>query len=115
VHARLLPRLSRSWTLLLPSDTHRNSITSITAVLLPFVTYLLTLRLIGLISWSRPARRHTKTLMHCVLRAVPLRTRGSSVQCAAPAKLGAYGEWIAVCRSEREKSHMHCNLRICRP
>jgi hypothetical protein len=28
---------------LLPSDTHRKSITSITAVLLPFVTYLLTL------------------------------------------------------------------------
>jgi hypothetical protein len=28
---------------LLPSDTHRKPITSITAVLLPFVTYLLTL------------------------------------------------------------------------
>jgi hypothetical protein len=42
-HARLLPRLSWSWTVLLPSDTHRKHITSITAVLLPFVTYLLTL------------------------------------------------------------------------
>jgi hypothetical protein len=43
VHARLLPRLSRSWAVLLPSDVHREPITSITAVLLPFVTYLLTL------------------------------------------------------------------------
>jgi hypothetical protein len=42
-HARLLPRLSWSWTVLLPSDTHRKPITSITAVLLPFVTYLLAL------------------------------------------------------------------------
>jgi hypothetical protein len=42
-HARLLPRLSWSWTVLLPSDTHRKPITSITAVLLPFVTYLLIL------------------------------------------------------------------------
>jgi hypothetical protein len=40
-HARLLPSLSWSWTVLLPSDTHKH-ITSITAVLLPFVTYLLT-------------------------------------------------------------------------
>jgi hypothetical protein len=40
-HAHLLPRLS--WTVLLPSDTNRKPITSITAVLLPFVTYLLTL------------------------------------------------------------------------
>jgi hypothetical protein len=43
VHACLLPRLSWSWTMLLPSDTYRKHITSITAVLLPFVTYLLTL------------------------------------------------------------------------
>jgi hypothetical protein len=42
-HARLLPRLSKSWTVLLPSDTYRTPITSITAVLLPSVTYLLTL------------------------------------------------------------------------
>jgi hypothetical protein len=35
VHAHLLPRLWWSWTVLLPSDTHRNPITSITAVLLP--------------------------------------------------------------------------------
>jgi hypothetical protein len=42
-HVRLLPRLSWSWTVLLPSDTLRKPITSITAVLLPFVTYLLTL------------------------------------------------------------------------
>jgi hypothetical protein len=41
-YARLLPRLSWSWTLLLPSDRHRKSITSITAVLFPFVSYLLT-------------------------------------------------------------------------
>jgi hypothetical protein len=36
---------SWSWTVLLPSDTHRNPITSITAVLLPSVIYLLTLYL----------------------------------------------------------------------
>jgi hypothetical protein len=35
-------RLSWSWTVLLPSDTYRKPITSITVVLLPFVTYLLT-------------------------------------------------------------------------
>jgi hypothetical protein len=34
-HARLLPTMSWSWTVLLPSDTHRKLITSITAVLLP--------------------------------------------------------------------------------
>jgi hypothetical protein len=39
---RLLPRLSWSWAMLLPSDTYRKPITSITAVLLPFVTYLQT-------------------------------------------------------------------------
>jgi hypothetical protein len=33
-HAPLLPRLSWSWTVLLPSDTHRKPITSITAALL---------------------------------------------------------------------------------
>jgi hypothetical protein len=36
---RLLPRLSWSWTVLLPSDTYRKLITSTTAVLLPFVAY----------------------------------------------------------------------------
>jgi hypothetical protein len=43
IHACLLPRLSWSWTVLLPSAAHRKPIASITAVLLPFVTYLLTL------------------------------------------------------------------------
>jgi hypothetical protein len=42
-HERLLPRLSWSWIMLLPSDTHWKHVTSITAVLLPFVTHLLTL------------------------------------------------------------------------
>jgi hypothetical protein len=42
-HTLQLPRLSWSWTVLLPSDTHRKPSTSITAVLLPFVTCLLTL------------------------------------------------------------------------
>jgi hypothetical protein len=42
-HAHLLPRLSCRWTVLLPSDTHRKRITSITAVLRPLVTCLLTL------------------------------------------------------------------------
>jgi hypothetical protein len=43
VHARLLPRLSWSWTVLLPCDTHRKPTASITAFLLPVVTYLLVL------------------------------------------------------------------------
>jgi hypothetical protein len=38
-HAHLPPRLSWSWSVLLPSDTHRKTITSITGDLLPFVTY----------------------------------------------------------------------------
>jgi hypothetical protein len=42
-HGHLLSRLSLSWTMLLPSETGSKPITSITAVLLPFVTYLLTL------------------------------------------------------------------------
>jgi hypothetical protein len=41
-HACLLPELSCSCIMLLPCDTHRRPITSITVVLLPFVTYLLT-------------------------------------------------------------------------
>jgi hypothetical protein len=45
VHARLLPRMSWSWTVLLPSNTHRKPITSITAVLLPFVAYWLSISL----------------------------------------------------------------------
>jgi hypothetical protein len=49
VHARLLPRLSRSWTVLLPSVTYAKPITSITVVLLPFVTYLLTLSLLNIV------------------------------------------------------------------
>jgi hypothetical protein len=43
MNARLLSILSCSWTVLLPSDTHRKPIMSITAVLQPYVTYLLTL------------------------------------------------------------------------
>jgi hypothetical protein len=42
-HALRLPRLSWSWTVLLPSYTYRKLFTSIIRVLLPFVTYLLTL------------------------------------------------------------------------
>jgi hypothetical protein len=63
-HARLLPRLSWSWTVVLPGDTQRKPITSTTAVLLPFVTYLLALpRTLGL-----NMSRHTKvrTLHHKV-------------------------------------------------
>jgi hypothetical protein len=40
-HARLLHGLSWSWTVLLPSDTRRKTITYVTAILLPFVTYSL--------------------------------------------------------------------------
>jgi hypothetical protein len=39
-HARLLHRFSWTRTVLLPSDTHTKPITSIKAILLPFVTYL---------------------------------------------------------------------------
>jgi hypothetical protein len=42
-HVRQVLRLSWSCAVLLPGDTHRTSITSITAVLLAFVIYLLTL------------------------------------------------------------------------
>jgi hypothetical protein len=42
-HAHFLPKLSRSWTVLLPTDTHRKYIISITAVLLRFGNSLLTL------------------------------------------------------------------------
>jgi hypothetical protein len=42
-HVCLLPGLSWSRAVLLPSDTHRTPVTTITAVVLPFVTYLLTL------------------------------------------------------------------------
>jgi hypothetical protein len=41
--ARLLSGLSWKWTVLLPRDTHRRPIESITTTLLSFVTYLLTL------------------------------------------------------------------------
>jgi hypothetical protein len=43
VHTCLLSRLSWSWTVLLPRVTHRKHIMSTTAVLLSFLTYLLTL------------------------------------------------------------------------
>jgi hypothetical protein len=41
--------MSWSWTVLLPSDRNRKYITSITVVLLPFVTYLLTVPRISLL------------------------------------------------------------------
>jgi hypothetical protein len=48
-----LPILLWNWTLLLPSDTNRKTITSITADLLPFVTYLLTLsRILCHVCWK---------------------------------------------------------------
>jgi hypothetical protein len=60
-HARLLPRLSWSRTVLLPSDTYRKPMTSITAVLLLILISLLTLltlpRTRGVVSvrtWSAP-------------------------------------------------------------
>jgi hypothetical protein len=43
-HARLLSRLSWIWYVLPPSNTHRESVTSITAVLLVFVAYFVTPR-----------------------------------------------------------------------
>jgi hypothetical protein len=49
-HARLLPRLSCSWTVLLPGGIHRKPVTSITLVLLQFVTYLLTLPRINILN-----------------------------------------------------------------
>jgi hypothetical protein len=68
-HASLLPRLSWSWTVLLPSDTHRKPITSITTVLLPFLTNLQTLPR----NWGR---------CYQDLSSLPPRTvRYKSVQC----------------------------------
>jgi hypothetical protein len=52
-HACLLPRLLWSWTMLLSSDTHRKPITSVTVVLLPFVTYILTLPCIYLDMYTK--------------------------------------------------------------
>jgi hypothetical protein len=54
--------LSRSWTVLLPSDTHRKPITSITAVLLPFVTYLLNLSLVETSIFYRTIKLQSKNL-----------------------------------------------------
>jgi hypothetical protein len=42
-HVHLLPWMSWSWTVLLPSDMYRKHIISITATLLLFMTYILTL------------------------------------------------------------------------
>jgi hypothetical protein len=44
-HVRLLPRMSWSWTVLLPIDTHRKPITSITAYFHLWHIYWLSLRL----------------------------------------------------------------------
>jgi hypothetical protein len=52
-HARLLPKLSLRWTVLLPTETDRKFITAMTAVVLPFVTYLLTLRRISNVTTYR--------------------------------------------------------------
>jgi hypothetical protein len=65
-HARLLPRLSRSWTVLLPSDIHRKPITPITVALLPFVTYLLTLPTFVCMS----LRHHWKVTRFCFQHTV---------------------------------------------
>jgi hypothetical protein len=46
---------------LLPSDTHRKPITSITAVLLPFVTHLLTLPRIWVTEHRKTKKRHNET------------------------------------------------------
>jgi hypothetical protein len=61
-HARLLPRLSWSWTVLLPSNTYRKPITSITTVLLPFMSYLLTL--------PRNIMPLTMNLVHLILHQI---------------------------------------------
>jgi hypothetical protein len=51
-HVHLLPRLPWSWIVLLPSDTHRKPIIPITAVLLPFLAYLLILPHIWIKLWD---------------------------------------------------------------
>jgi hypothetical protein len=59
-HARLLLRLPRSWTVLLPSDTHRKPITSITAAFLPFMPYLLFIpRMYNSVEFLTIKRQHT--------------------------------------------------------
>jgi hypothetical protein len=61
-HTLLIPRVSWSWTLLLTSDTHRKPITSITAVLFLFVTYLLTLPYIYLFEMAVFNQTYVKQL-----------------------------------------------------
>jgi hypothetical protein len=63
------PRLLRSWIVLLPSDTHREPITSITIVLLPFVTYLLTPLILKTISWCEelPCHKISMYWTHCIM------------------------------------------------
>jgi hypothetical protein len=60
-NARLLLRLSWSWTVLLPSVTHRKSLTSITALLRPFMTYLLTVEPLW---WSERSKRYVIAPAH---------------------------------------------------
>jgi hypothetical protein len=63
-HGCLLPRLSWSWTVLLPSNTHRKPITSIIAVLLPFVIYLLTLPRTSRFPWRCSWKLTLLSLLH---------------------------------------------------
>jgi hypothetical protein len=55
------PRLSWSWTVLLPSDTYRRPITSITTVILHLSTYLLTV----------PRRQLNMLLRKCWKKSIP--------------------------------------------
>jgi hypothetical protein len=70
-HAHFLPRLSWSWTVLLPSDTHIKPTASITGVLLPFVTYLLTHRIkVFSMFWTHAFTERMVQYETCIHRAL---------------------------------------------
>jgi hypothetical protein len=77
VYACLIPRLTWTWTVLLPSDTHRKPVTSTMAILLPFVTYLLTsLRIILTSTYRSPIflsfMRYICTVHLILLHSIPI-------------------------------------------
>jgi hypothetical protein len=98
-HARLLPRMSWSWTVLLPSDTHRKPIMSVTAVLLPCVTYLLALPRIA--SEEDPADWGMVDLSHLLAKQVPGHWRLGYMQQLPPV-LNECETWLLTLKDEHE-------------
>jgi hypothetical protein len=98
----MLPRPSSSWTVLLPSDTNRKPITSITTVLLPFETYLLSLSLMYM--RIRPIRRLDVTVFTgtCTLTQFANSSLPSAPRVRSPAWAGVRTHaFLPVCYGER--------------